>query len=313
MTLQCLRSGLWLERRHSGISSAQGLALEEHLAQCARCREQAERLDALRAVIGSAPAALSPRVRQRVIHKAIARGTAAAAATSANAHGAGTRWTLGSFGFAAVVCSGLAAAAAVAVWPERAPSSGPSKSPAPLERPPSKLPPASPAPAEPAPAPASPEAREQTQAAPARTHERPASIRAPGKVRRPEGVSASVHLRAARAALARGSVPEARVELERALHARPSRLEQAEERTLAAECALVSGERARAVALYRAVADRYRDLDAGENALFAAARVAQESGDTALGRRLLERYLKRHPRGRFRADAERRLAEASPP
>ena len=85
--------------------------------------------------------------------------------------------------------------------------------------------------------------------------------------------------------------------------------EKAEAETLLAECALVEGRRGVAISSYERVAEQQSDPVAAENALFAAARIASESGDRAGARRLLLRYLERYPSGRFQAQARARLKE----
>jgi hypothetical protein len=57
------------------------------------------------------------------------------------------------------------------------------------------------------------------------------------------------------------------------------------------------------------VAEQFRSLGAGENALFAAARL--EQNDRA-ARALLMRYLERYPRGRFVVEAKARLDRSMP-
>jgi hypothetical protein len=120
---------------------------------------------------------------------------------------------------------------------------------------------------------------------------------------RPVAVAAAPLLEDARRVLARGDAPAARRLVARALDARPSRAERAEADTLLAEVTLVEGDRAGATRRYTKVAERYADLPAGENALYAAAGLAARSGRLDEARALAERYLARYPRGRFRTDA----------
>jgi quercetin dioxygenase-like cupin family protein len=110
----------------------------------------------------------------------------------------------------------------------------------------------------------------------------------------------------ARRLLASGDAPLARREVERALALRPSPAEAAEARSLLAECALVSGDTADAQRRYADVARRHPGTAAAETATFAAARLEK---NPARARRLLEEYLARHPKGRFRSEAKRRLRE----
>ena len=48
--LGCIRAGMLLDRRAAGLSAAEALRLEEHLASCERCSEDARLLDGLRAL-----------------------------------------------------------------------------------------------------------------------------------------------------------------------------------------------------------------------------------------------------------------------
>jgi hypothetical protein len=114
-------------------------------------------------------------------------------------------------------------------------------------------------------------------------------------------------LAAARSQLAAGEVEAARALVDEAMATARRRNQRAEAETLHAEIALVAGDQARAIERYLAVADRYRDLGAGENALFAAARLEATRGRDDAAAALFRRYLDRYPRGRFRAEASRRL------
>ncbi len=111
--------------------------------------------------------------------------------------------------------------------------------------------------------------------------------------------SATHELASARRALALGKVDRARAAIARALKAHPHRSQRAEAETLRAECAMVAGDVAEALSGYEAVATVYHDTPAGENALFAAARLAARSGKRDLARTLLDQYSKTYPEGRF--------------
>lgn len=125
---------------------------------------------------------------------------------------------------------------------------------------------------------------------------------APAAARREPTVSAATWVARGRKALADGDVDRARTAVARALASRPDVRLRAEAETLRADAAMVSGDRERALELYLAVADRYRDRSAGENALFAAARLAaRTSPDTAVS--LFEKYAQRYPMGRFADEA----------
>jgi ferric-dicitrate binding protein FerR (iron transport regulator) len=119
--------------------------------------------------------------------------------------------------------------------------------------------------------------------------------------------SAGAWLTRARRALARGDVGEAREAARGALAATPSHEEAAEARTLLAACAQIAGDPAGAIRLYLDVAHRYRELRAGETALFAAARLEVSRGRTDRARALLHRYLQAYPSGSFADDARTRL------
>jgi tetratricopeptide (TPR) repeat protein len=392
MKWDCLQGGIWLERRQSGLSAAEGLQLEEHLAHCEHCRRDADRLDALRQVISSAEDQLGPRVRERIIRNALA--AAPLTALSSPARHPGMSWSrLG------VASAGALAAAAAVLWLSRAPQTHD-----PLA--------SSPVPAVDK-APASPASSQSTSAAPpfelAATPGRDWSI-GPARVRvgratllRWQEQSASLHvgdaqaqieielapdrppvrvfarsyivevsaarfeigpstvtvfegalrvltpdgqvvvprlaageawpgsavapeprshapasraegdagqeLRRARALLAQRKFAESQRAVGRALRAGPDREQRAEALSLTAENALMTGDEPRAQRLYSQVAERYRELDAGDNALFAAARIAQRRGQIEQSRALLQRYVIRYPGGRFRVDADRRLGD----
>jgi ferric-dicitrate binding protein FerR (iron transport regulator) len=88
----------------------------------------------------------------------------------------------------------------------------------------------------------------------------------------------------------------------------PSR-DRAEALSLRAECALVDGDLAGAAADYRLVARRFSKLPAGENALFASARIDADRLAGMPARAGLTQYLARYPRGRFVKEATTRLRE----
>jgi hypothetical protein len=68
----CLRAGFLLQRRAAGLSAAAGLSLEEHLAGCTACREQANLLDGLRALHAHELQSLGVDRRERVFALAFA-------------------------------------------------------------------------------------------------------------------------------------------------------------------------------------------------------------------------------------------------
>ena len=119
--------------------------------------------------------------------------------------------------------------------------------------------------------------------------------------------SARTLLVKARTLLSDGKVGEARRVINDALENNPGREQRAEAGSLRAECALVKGNRALAARRYLEVANRFADLPAAENALFAAARLTAGSGNKKAARSLFERYMKRYPDGRFRKEVTERL------
>jgi outer membrane protein assembly factor BamD (BamD/ComL family) len=71
-----------------------------------------------------------------------------------------------------------------------------------------------------------------------------------------------------------------------------------------ADCSLVGGDPAEAKRRYAQIAEQHAGTPAAETARFAAARLEK---DPARARTLLQDYLRHHPKGRFRAEAEARL------
>ena len=124
--------------------------------------------------------------------------------------------------------------------------------------------------------------------------------------------SAPDELASARRALALGKVGRARAAIARALKAHPRRSQRAEAETLRADCAMVAGDTDDALSGYQAVATVYHGTPAGENALFAAARLAARSGKRDPARALLDQYSKTYPEGRFAHEVDtwrRRLGQ----
>lgn len=115
-------------------------------------------------------------------------------------------------------------------------------------------------------------------------------------------------LQDARAAVARRDLADAREYIREARTQKLSAAQRAEALTLLADAAFVEGNRSRAVELYLDVSRRFRSLAAGQNALYAAARLQAKRGNRSAARRLYERYLQRYPDGRFRREATRSLA-----
>jgi hypothetical protein len=124
-----------------------------------------------------------------------------------------------------------------------------------------------------------------------------------------EHVNVAALLTQARDALAAGQLERSRRAIESVLAAKPRASARAEALTLRAELFDVQGDRASAIAAYLEVATRFRTLPAGENALFAAARLERSD---AKAHKLLSQYLERYPRGRFVVEAKYRLERSSP-
>lgn len=136
------------------------------------------------------------------------------------------------------------------------------------------------------------------------------SMRAEGRRGlRPEAAPARLDalLREVREHLAAKHLQRARDLLDQAATLPGEPAERADAMSLRAECALLSGDHAAAIETYLKVARRFGQLPAGENALFAAARLEAERARGAAALQLLERYLQRYPRGRFVKEAQARL------
>jgi FecR protein len=130
---------------------------------------------------------------------------------------------------------------------------------------------------------------------------------------RPSLLSARDGLARARSALAQGRVAEARSAVSGVLHLDVRPEEKAEARSLLAECEVFSGNIEEGIRLYLAVAEDFAARPAGENALFAAARLSLNQGTRERARQLLERYLDRYPKGHFCDEARRHLNGVSHP
>jgi hypothetical protein len=124
----------------------------------------------------------------------------------------------------------------------------------------------------------------------------------------PPIVDVAEQLAHARRDLANGQVTRAEKEAASIVAGARDRRQQAEARTLLAECAQSQGQIDRAVAAYAAVAERFSDLPAGETALFAAGRTMADAGRRGPAAQWLHRYLDRYPGGRFTVEAKERLA-----
>jgi TolA-binding protein len=311
MRFDCAATGSLLAGRSAGLSEADRLRLESHLADCASCRDDAVWLDALGELADGA-AGLSPRQRERAVAAAIDADPVTALPGAAPRRRAGM--LIGVAAAAGLVVAGAAAlrdgdpgpSVAAPATARELPTADLTAAPA-RPRAPAADRAAQPAPARTGPAAAAEDQRPARDQQPlfAADDERaaPSTYRAE-LVRR----SATDWLNQARSALARGHRDRAEQAVEAALKADPSRRERAEAGTLRAEMALVAGSRDRAARLFLEVADRFAGSRAAENALMAAARLMAAEGDRAGARATWQRYLDDYPDGRFRDDASRRLA-----
>jgi hypothetical protein len=113
----------------------------------------------------------------------------------------------------------------------------------------------------------------------------------------------------ARRHLAARQVISARSALKRLLELPLAPGQRAEAKSLLAECSLVEGDAAKAARLYAEVAAQNPGSLAGETASFAQARAELRAGDRDAARGSFERYLARHPNGRFSKEALRHLED----
>ncbi|HET6335197.1 MAG TPA: FecR domain-containing protein [Polyangiales bacterium] len=113
----------------------------------------------------------------------------------------------------------------------------------------------------------------------------------------------------ARLALAQRNLARARELVSNVLGEDLQARQRAEALSLRAESALVAGDLSEAAAAYRLVAQKFANLPAGENALFASARIDAERLSGTRAQAGLMRYLLRYPKGRFVKEATTRLRE----
>lgn len=118
----------------------------------------------------------------------------------------------------------------------------------------------------------------------------------------------SAVLREVREHLAARRLDQARTLLDQTAALPGTAKERADAMSLRADTALLAGDLDAAITSYLQTARRFRELAAGENALFAAARLEAERDRKAASAKLLERYLARYPHGRFVEEARSRLS-----
>jgi ferric-dicitrate binding protein FerR (iron transport regulator) len=123
----------------------------------------------------------------------------------------------------------------------------------------------------------------------------------------PQSPAIAQRLEQARIALGRRDLVHAREIVTSVLAENLKPREAAEALSLRAECALMAGDLAGAAAGYRIVAQRFSNLPAGENALFASARIDADRHSGTRAQAGLMKYLARYPRGRFVKEASARL------
>jgi TolA-binding protein len=123
----------------------------------------------------------------------------------------------------------------------------------------------------------------------------------------PAGPNIETEIARARSELAAGNVKNARARLSRASRQRLDARQDAELKSLLAECSLLEGDARAAARAYGEVAERHAGSLAGETALFTKARAEMRAKRNAEARASLRRYLERYPNGRFRAEAQRHL------
>ena len=133
------------------------------------------------------------------------------------------------------------------------------------------------------------------------------SSSAPNDASAPTDLTAEISQ--ARRQLAARQISSARSALKRLLEQPLAPGQRAEAKSLLAECSLVEGDAAKAARLYAEVAAQYPGSLAGETASFAQARAELRAGDREAARGSFERYVARHPNGRFSKEALRHLEE----
>ncbi|MEY4576506.1 MAG: FecR protein [Pseudomonadota bacterium] len=106
MKLACVANTALIERRGAGLSEAEGLRLEEHLATCEACRRTANLLSGLRTLHMTSDAELSEFVRKRAINAALSETRPAHALPARHVRKRATVWAWGA----------IAACAVAAVW-----------------------------------------------------------------------------------------------------------------------------------------------------------------------------------------------------
>jgi hypothetical protein len=268
--MSCRAIREWLHVDAAALDEAQRLRFDDHLASCAECRGDRERMRVVRDVGRSLPV---PAAGSREYSRAIARALLEGA--SAPAPRRRPLWLV------PLAIGALVATAAAAVVLTR----------------PDEESPRAPQVVIPAPAPA----QVQQETAP----EQPVVQEAPKKqvVKKQVAKKPRVDVIAeARVQLAAGHYAEAEKSVLVLLERSQSRAEQAEAWMFLADLAQASGNLGTAVTRYQTVATKFADLPAAESALYAAARIEARRGRRDAARGLYDQYLERYANGRYAED-----------
>jgi hypothetical protein len=267
--MSCRAIREWLHVDAAALDEAQRLRFDDHLASCAECRGDRERMRVVRDVGRSLPVpAAGSRDYSRAIARALLEGASAPAPRRRPV------WLV------PLAIGALVATAAAAVVIARRDEESP--------RPPQVV--------IPAPAPA------QVQQEAAVVQEQPP---APKKqvVKKQVARKPRVDVIAeARVQLAAGHYEEAEKSVLVLLEKSQSRAEQAEAWMFLADLAQASGNLGTAVTRYQTVATKFVDLPAAESALYAAARIEARRGRSDAARALYDQYLERYANGRYAED-----------
>jgi tetratricopeptide (TPR) repeat protein len=267
--MSCRAIREWLHVDAAALDEAQRLRFDDHLASCAECRGDRERMRVVRDVGRSLPVpAAGSREYSRAIARALLEGAAAPAPRRR------PLWLV------PLAIGALVATAAAAVVIARRDDESPR----------------APQVVIPAPAPA------QVQHEAAVVQEQPPAPKQQ-VVKKQVAKQPRVDVIAeARVQLAAGHYAEAEKSVLVLLEKSQSRAEQAEAWMFLADLAQASGNLGTAVTRYQTVATKFADLPAAESALYAAARIEARRGRRDAARALYDQYLERYANGRYAED-----------